>query len=143
MRILGIDYGDRKIGLAVSDPLGWTAQGLETVRYTNISNALKRIEEVINNYSVEKIVVGLPKNMNGTFGPRTEKTFEFIKQLKVFFNSEIVTWDERLSTVAAENILISGNMRREKRKNIVDTVAASYILQGYLDSTANKKPQDE
>lgn len=139
MRILGIDYGDRKIGLAVSDPLGWTAQGLETVRYFNISTALNRIKEIVNSYNIEKIVVGLPKNMNGTFGPRTEKTFEFIEELKKFFTKEIVTWDERLSTVAAENILISGNMRREKRKNIIDTIAAAYILQGYLDSPANKK----
>lgn len=139
MRILGIDYGDRKIGLAVSDPLGWTAQGLETVRYFNISTALNRIKEIVNSYNIEKIVVGLPKNMNGTFGPRTERTFEFIEELKKFFTKEIVTWDERLSTVAAENILISGNMRREKRKNIIDTIAAAYILQGYLDSPANKK----
>lgn len=143
MRILGIDYGDRKIGLAISDPFGWTAQGLETVRYKSISTALKRIEDVIEEYGVDRVVVGLPKNMNGTSGPRTVKTFEFIELLKVFFNKEIQTWDERLSTVAAEKILISGNMRREKRKNVVDTVAASYILQGYLDSPANKKSQSE
>lgn len=137
MRILGIDYGDNKIGIAVSDPFGWTAQGLETIRYQKIETAIKRINEIISQYSVEKIVVGMPKNMNGTEGFRAEKTYAFIEKVKQIFDKEIIQWDERLSTVAAENILISGDMRRDKRKNVIDTVAAGLILQGYLDFLNN------
>jgi putative Holliday junction resolvase len=138
MRILGIDYGDSKIGIALSDPFGWTAQGLETIKYTDINAALKRIQEIITANNVDKIVIGFPKNMNGSVGPRGEKTIEFIELLKKFFDKEIIKWDERLTTVAAENLLISSNMRREKRKNVIDTVAATYILQGYLNFISNK-----
>lgn len=138
MRILGIDYGDNKIGLAVSDPLGWTAQGLETIKYDNINIALQKINEVIKNYQVDKIVVGFPKNMNGTVGIRGEKTLEFIEKLKKIFGNEIIQWDERLTTVQAEKMLISSNMRREKRKKVIDVVAATYILQGYLNYFSNK-----
>lgn len=138
MRILGIDYGDNKIGIAVSDPLGWTGQGLETIKYVDINIALNRINDIINKYEVEKIVVGMPKNMNGSEGFRAEKTRDFILKIKEIFDKEIIEWDERLSTVAAQNILISGDMRRDKRKGVIDTVAASIILQGYLDYLNNK-----
>lgn len=138
MRILGIDYGDVKIGIALSDPFGWTAQGLETIRYTQLKSALDKISAIIDEHKVEKIVIGMPKNMNGTMGPRTEKTFKFIDELKKRTHIEIVTWDERLSTVSAENLLISGNVKRDKRKGIIDTVAAKFILQSYLDFLANK-----
>lgn len=142
MRILGIDYGDNKIGIAMSDPFGWTAQGLETIKYKDIKLAIAKIKEIILKYDVDKIVVGMPKNMNGSNGIRVEKTKVFIDRLKEFFNKDIVEWDERLSTVAAENILIAGDMRREKRKNVIDTVAASIILQGYLDFLSNSKKSE-
>lgn len=133
MRILGIDYGDRKIGIAVSDAFGWTAQGIETIRYENIEDALSRIKELIGKYKPEKIVVGMPKNMNGSIGFRGEKTIEFVDMLRVFYDSDIITWDERLSTVFAEKLLISADVSRNKRKKVIDTIAAAFILQGYLD----------
>lgn len=139
MRILGIDYGDKKIGVAISDPFGWTAQGLETIKYNDVNTALKRIQQIIREYNVSKIVVGIPKNMNGTLGQRAQKTLQFIEDLRKIFNNEIIEWDERLSTVVAENILISADISRKKRKDIVDTMAASYILQGYLDFLNIKK----
>ena len=143
MRILGIDYGDSKIGVAVSDPFGWTAQGLGTIKYNDIDIAINRLTQIISEYDVQKIVVGLPKNMNGTIGIRGEKTFEFIERLKGLFDKEIVTWDERLTTVSAENLLISGNVRRDKRKMVIDTVAAKFILQGYLDYLSNQIKNNE
>jgi putative Holliday junction resolvase len=138
MRVLGIDYGDVKIGVALSDPLGWTAQGFETIRYSQLNTALDRIISIINEYEIERIVVGMPKNMNGSMGPRSEKTLGFINMLKERTKTEIVTWDERLSTVSAEKLLINGNVKRQKRKGIIDTVAAKYILQNYLDYLSNK-----
>lgn len=142
MRILGIDYGDKRIGTAVSDPFGWTAQGIGTIHYNDINTAIEKIVQLINKYSVEKLVVGMPKNMNGTIGPRCEKTFEFIELLKNATDKEIIEWDERLTTAAAENVLIGSNMRREKRKKVIDTVAATYILQGYLNYLS-AKPNNE
>jgi len=143
LRILGIDYGDSKIGVAVSDPFGWTAQGLGTIKYNDIDIAINRLTQIISEYDVQKIVVGLPKNMNGTIGIRGEKTFEFIERLKGLFDKEIITWDERLTTVSAENLLISGNVRRDKRKMVIDTVAAKFILQGYLDYLSNQIKNNE
>ncbi|HEX3029855.1 MAG TPA: Holliday junction resolvase RuvX [Clostridia bacterium] len=136
MRILGIDYGDSRIGMAVSDPMGWTAQGLETIKNagTNWSH-LERILDVIREYNVDKIVVGFPKNMNGTIGPRGEKTLEFIEKLKEKVNNaEIIKWDERLTTVAANKTMHEMGIKTSKKKNMVDRIAAVYILQGYLDS---------
>lgn len=143
MRILGIDYGDRKIGIAVSDPFGWTAQGIKTIKYTDIEAAIQEINEIIKQYSVEKILVGFPKNMNGTTGVRGEKTFEFIDKLKETFTKEIITWDERLTTVAAKNVLIGADMSRKKRKEVEDTIAATFILQGYLDFLSNVSNKNE
>lgn len=139
MRILGIDYGDNKIGIAVSDPFGWTAQGLEVIRNQTLNGVLNRIKDIIEKYNIEKIVVGFPLNMNGTVGPRGEMTLEFIEQLKSIFKYEIIKWDERLTTTSAENVLISANVRRDKRKNIIDKIAATYILQSYLDFLTNNK----
>ncbi len=134
MRIMGLDVGDKTIGIAVSDPLGWTAQGVETIRRTNIKADLRRLEELVKEKEVHKMIVGLPKNMNGTLGPQSEKVLEFVERLKKRFSTlEIILWDERLTTVAAERTLISADMRREKRKLVIDMVAATYILQGYLD----------
>ncbi|WP_094547085.1 Holliday junction resolvase RuvX [Petroclostridium xylanilyticum] len=134
MRIMGIDYGDSRVGIAVSDPMGWTAQGLETITEKKQEKVFERLLELIKLYNVEKIVVGFPKNMNGTIGPRGELTHKFVENLRQKTDIEIVLWDERLTTVAAHRMLNETNVRGKKRKQVVDTVAAGYILQGYLDS---------
>lgn len=134
MRILGIDYGDSRIGLAISDPFGWTAQGLETLSSKNgLKDPLERIKEIITQYGVEKIVIGYPLNMDGTEGARTEKTNEFIDKLSKLADIEIVKWDERLTTVAAQRTMTETGVKTSKKKGIVDQIAAVYILQGYLD----------
>lgn len=138
MRILGLDVGDRTIGVAMSDPLGWTAQGIKTIKRTNLKNDIKEIEDICNEYKVDKIVSGLPKNMNGTLGPQSEKVTKFCDILKKQLGKEIIMWDERLTTVAAQKAMIEGDLSRAKRKKIVDKIAAIYILQGYLDSVYNK-----
>ena len=138
MRILGLDVGDRTIGVAVSDPLGWTAQGIKTIKRSNLKNDIKEIQDICNEYKVEKIVSGLPKNMNGTLGPQSEKVTEFCDILEKGTGKEIIMWDERLTTVAAHKAMIEGDLSRAKRKKIVDKIAAIYILQGYLDSVYNK-----
>ncbi|MDD2573658.1 MAG: Holliday junction resolvase RuvX [Bacillota bacterium] len=137
MRILGLDPGDRAIGVAVSDSFGWTAQALETIIRKDIKADIERIMELIREWEVEKIVMGFPKNMNSTIGPQGEKAVEFAKKLEEATGLEVVLWDERLSTVAAEKLLIEGEVRRNKRKKVIDKVAASIILQGYLDSLGN------
>lgn len=135
MRILGIDYGDNRTGLAISDPLGWTAQGLETIETKNgLEKLLEKIEKIIQEYKVEKIVVGFPLNMNGSVGEQGKKTDEFIKIIKDKFGLPVIKWDERLTTVAAQKIMIESNVKKRERKKVVDTISASYILQGYLDS---------
>jgi putative holliday junction resolvase len=137
MRILGIDYGDSRIGVAVSDPMGWTAQGLETVKCKDsLKKALARIMEIIAQYEVKAIVVGYPLNMNGTKGPRTERTEEFIKKLLTFGEFNIIKWDERLTTVSAHRAMNELGIKASNKKNIVDTMSAVFILQGYLDSKA-------
>ncbi|MCC5911488.1 MAG: Holliday junction resolvase RuvX [Clostridiaceae bacterium] len=134
MRIMGLDVGDKRTGVALSDLMGWTAQGLETIERVSIKKDITRIVEITEEYKVEKIVVGLPKNMNGTVGPQGEKVMDFVERLKKRVNIEIVLWDERLTTVAAEKSLIKADVSRKKRKTVIDKVAATYILQGYLDS---------
>ncbi len=134
MRVLGIDYGDSRTGIAISDPMGWTAQGLETIAGKGKKKVVGHIIEIIEEYDVDKIVIGLPKNMNGTVGERGELTLAFIEKLKKKTDIAIIQWDERLTTVAAHRTLNETNVRGKKRKAIVDTVAATYILQGYLDS---------
>ncbi|KXG74038.1 Holliday junction resolvase RuvX [Thermotalea metallivorans] len=134
MRIMGLDIGDKTIGVAISDLLGLTAQGVETIRRTNIKEDLKKLETLIINKEVDKIVVGLPKNMNGTVGPQGEKVLAFVERMRQHFSQEIILWDERLTTVAAEKTLIDADVSRGKRKQVIDMVAATYILQGYLDS---------
>ncbi len=134
MRIIGIDYGDARVGIAVSDPLGYTAQGVETVPNKVYAKMLARVVEIIKEYNAEKIVVGLPKNMNGTLGERSVISQQFADELKGYFpEAEIVMWDERLSTVQAAGVLNVTNTRGKNRKNVIDTVAASIILQSYLD----------
>ena len=141
MRIIGLDYGTKTVGVALSDPLGITAQGVETItrkEENKLRKTLARIEQIITENTVEKIVVGFPKNMNNTIGPQGEKVLSFVDELKDFlvknsFDIEIVMQDERLTTVSAERILIEGIMSRKKRKKVIDKVAATYILQSYLD----------
>ncbi|MBP1888608.1 putative Holliday junction resolvase [Clostridium moniliforme] len=138
MRILGLDVGQKTIGVAISDPLGYTAQGITTIRRTKKINDIEEVKRICNEYSVETIVVGLPKNMNGSIGFAGEKIQEFSELLKESINLEIVFWDERLTTVAAHRAMLEADLSRGKRKKIVDKVAATYILQGYLDRIANK-----
>lgn len=132
-RILGLDVGDKYIGVAISDILGVTAQGLTTIKRESNVKTFEAIEKMINEHNINKIVVGLPKNMNGSIGPQGEKVQKFANKLKNKFKIDIIYIDERLTTVAAENLLIEANVSREKRKQVIDKVAASYILQTYLD----------
>lgn len=132
-RIMGLDVGDKTIGVAVSDPLGITAQGITTINRVGLKRDLKELETLINEYEVNKIVVGFPKNMNNTVGTQGEKVLKFVEKLKNKFKMDIILQDERLTTVSAERVLIEGDMSRKKRKKIVDKVAATYILQSYLD----------
>lgn len=134
MRVLGIDYGDSRIGVAVSDPMGWTAQGLETVKCKDsLRKAIERIMEIIKQYEIKDIVIGYPLNMNGTAGPRTERTEAFIKKLLELGDFNIVKWDERLTTVSAHRAMNELGVKASNKKNIVDTMSAVFILQGYLD----------
>ena len=142
MRILGLDYGSKTVGVAVSDPLGFTAQGVEIIRRKSenkMRQTLARIEELIAQYQVEEIVLGLPKNMNNTLGDRAEKSLELKETLERRTGLPVVMWDERLTTVSANRVLMETGVRRENRKEHVDEIAAVFILQGYLDYLANKK----
>lgn len=134
MRILGLDYGDARIGVAISDELGWTAQGLEVIQVQSDADAVRRIGQLIQAYHVDSIVLGLPKNMNGTIGPRGECSIAFAEKLKKTFALPVVLWDERLSTVAAERTLLAADVSRKKRKRVRDKMAAAIILQSYLDA---------
>ena len=137
MRILGLDYGSKTVGVAVSDPLGLTAQSVETIwrkQENKLRQTLARIEELAAEYQAEKIVLGLPKNMNNTIGERAEKTLEFREMLERRTGLPVVMWDERLTTVEAERTLLEASVRRENRKQYLDQLAAVFILQGYLDS---------
>lgn len=136
MRILGLDYGSKTVGVAVSDPLGLTAQGVEIIRRKSESKqrqTLARIEELAKEYQAEKIVLGFPKHMNNTIGDRAEKSLEFAEVLKRRTGLPVVMWDERLTTAEAERTLMETGVRRENRKQYLDQMAAVLILQGYLD----------
>lgn len=139
MRIMGLDFGSKTVGVAVSDPLGITAQGLEIIQRkeeNKLRRTYARIEELIVEYQVEEIVLGLPKNMNATEGERAELTREFKDGLERRTGLTVVLWDERLTTVAADKAMMEAGIRRERRKDYVDMIAASLILQGYLDYKA-------
>lgn len=136
-RIMGLDVGDKTIGVAVSDLMGLTAQGVKTVKRIGKKKDIEALKEIIKERQVTKIVSGLPKNMNGTLGPQGEKVIKFCELLQEETGITIEYWDERLSTVAAERTLIQGNVRRENRKSVIDMVAAVIILQGYLDRQRN------
>ncbi len=145
MRIIGLDFGSKTVGVAVSDELLITAQGIEIVRRKSenkLRQTLARIEELIKEYNVEKIVLGFPKNMNNSEGERCEKTLEFKEMLERRTELTVELWDERLTTVAADNLMMEAGIRRENRKEYVDQIAASFILQGYLDYLQNEKNQE-
>ena len=149
MRVLGLDYGSKTVGVAVSDPLGLTALGVEIIRRKSenkMRQTQARIEELIREYQVEKIVLGLPKNMNNTLGDRAEKSLELKKTLERRTGLAVVMWDERLTTVSANRVLMETGVRREKRKDYVDEIAAIFILQNYLDymyHTEKQNPAEE
>lgn len=137
MRIMGLDFGSRTVGVAVSDLLMVTAQGVEIIRRkeeNKLRQTYARIEELVKEYDVEYIVLGYPKNMNNTIGERAIKTEEFMQNLKRRTGLEVILWDERLTTVAADRAMLEGGLRREERKEYVDMIAAVFILQGYMDS---------
>ena len=143
LRILGLDYGDKTVGVAVSDPFGWTAQGVEIIRRANpneYKQSIGRINELIEEYGVEKIILGYPKNMDNSEGPRCEKTRAYKERLERRFPKiPVILWDERLSTVAAERSLHEETYDRNKIKAVIDKMAAVHILQGYLNSIANNE----
>lgn len=142
MRIMGLDYGTKTVGVAISDALCLTAQGIETIERkeeNKLRRTCARIEELIREYEVGGIVLGFPKHMNNDIGERAEKSLEFKEMLKRRTGLEVIMWDERLTTVAAERTLIESNVRRENRKKYIDKIAAVFILQGYLDSLNMKK----
>ncbi|NGQ94231.1 Holliday junction resolvase RuvX [Brevibacillus sp. SYP-B805] len=134
MRIMGLDVGDRTIGVAVSDEMGWTAQGVETIRRQSNDKDIARLQALIEAYQVAEIVVGLPKNMNGTIGPRGESCQAFAEMVARRTSLPVKLWDERLTTMAAERMLIAADVSRQKRKKVIDKMAATLILQGYLDA---------
>lgn len=136
MRIMGLDYGSKTIGVAVSDALLWTAQGIKTIRRSN--KEIDELRKLISDFEVREIVLGYPKNMDGTLGTRCELTDEFAGVLRQEFGLPVVLWDERLSTVAAQRSLIEADVSRAKRKLVIDKMAAVFILQGYLDSRHNR-----
>lgn len=136
-----MDLGQKTIGIAVSDPMGWTAQAVEVIRRDgNVNSEIRRLQELIKEYGVELILLGLPKNMNGTVGDQGKKAMDYASMLGEKLGLPVKLWDERLSTVAAGRVLLEADMSRSKRKKNIDKVAAAVILQGYLDSRANSSP---
>jgi putative Holliday junction resolvase len=136
MKVIGLDVGTKTIGVAVSDELGWTAQGVTTLMWdeANLNEGVKLISQLVTDFKAQKIVLGLPKNMDGSLGERAQKVKELAEKLKQELGVPIQLWDERLSTVAAEKILLAGDVSRKKRKKVIDKMAAGLILQNYLDS---------
>ncbi len=142
MRIMGLDFGSKTVGVAISDPLLITAQGIEIIRRQDenkLRKTLARIEELIVQYEVSEIVLGFPKNMNDTIGERAELSLEFKEKLERRSGLPVTMWDERLTTVAADKAMMEAGIRREHRKEYVDKIAAVFILQGYLDYLKNEK----
>ncbi|WP_077603127.1 Holliday junction resolvase RuvX [Oceanobacillus sojae] len=136
MKVIGLDVGSKTIGVAISDALGWTAQGLTTIYWdeNEFSSADKELQTIIEDSEVSRVVVGLPKNMNGSIGERGEASERYAAYLEEKYNLPVVLWDERLTTMAAERVLLEADMSRKKRKKVIDKMAAVMILQGYLDS---------
>lgn len=137
MRIMGLDYGTKTVGVAISDSLLLTAQGIETIQIAQAGKLRKtyaRIESLIKEYEVDRIVLGFPKNMNNTEGERCQATVEFKEKLEARTGLPVILWDERQTTISAERVLQESGVRREDRKQYIDKIAAVFILQGYLDS---------
>lgn len=144
MRYMGLDYGTKTIGVAISDPLCYTAQGIETITRkdpTNLIDSMRRIQELIDAYQIDCIVVGMPINMNNTEGERVKGTNYFVNKLRKEFNVEVDTFDERLSTISANRILEESNVHSSKRKDVIDKIAATIILQTYMDLRSNQNKQ--
>ncbi|MGJ9457054.1 Holliday junction resolvase RuvX [Oceanobacillus sp. CF4.6] len=135
MKIVGLDVGSKTIGVAVSDAFGWTAQGLTTIKWNEleIHSADEELKSIIETHEIGKAIVGLPKNMNGTIGERGEASQRYAKHIENVHGIPTELWDERLSTVAAERVLLEADMSRKKRKKVIDKIAAVMILQGYLN----------
>lgn len=136
MKLIGLDVGSKTIGVAISDELGFTAQGLTTIQWdeNNLRSADEKLKQIINEHEVGKAIIGLPKNMNGTIGERGEASKRFAKHMEKVHHIPAVLWDERLTTMAAERILLEADVSRKKRKKVIDKMAAAMILQSYLDS---------
>ena len=137
MRIIGLDVGTKTIGVAVSDVMGWTAQGVTTVKRSDPDSDVAEIKRYIDEYEAEQVMIGLPLNMNGSAGPSVDMVRQFGEQLAAVITIPIVYRDERLSTMAAERYLLEGDVSRKKRKKVIDKMAAVFVLQGYLDYLAN------
>ncbi|MEN2465064.1 Holliday junction resolvase RuvX [Ornithinibacillus sp. FSL M8-0202] len=135
MKIMGLDVGSKTIGVAISDELGWTAQGLTTIKWdeNDIHSADSQLKTIIDEHNISKVVIGLPKNMNGTIGERGEASQRFAAYMEEKYNLQTILWDERLTTMAAERVLLEADVSRKKRKKVIDKMAAMMILQGYLD----------
>lgn len=142
MRIMALDVGDKTIGVAVSDSLGWTAQGVEVIRRTSRKADFARLAELIKQYEVTSIVVGYPKNMNGTIGPRARLSAEFAQELAGHTGLPVRLWDERLTTMEAERMLLTADVSRAKRKKVIDKMAAVLILQNYLQAQIAKTEKE-
>lgn len=138
---MGLDIGTRTIGIAISDELGMTAQGLKTLRRKTIKEDFKEIAAIIRQFEIERIIVGLPQNMDGTLGSQAEKVLGWIDDLKDRIDIPVATWDERLSTVGASRVLLEADLSRQKRKKVIDKLAAVFILQGYLDQSRRKNDE--
>lgn len=134
VRFMGLDVGDRRIGVAVSDELGMFAQGIEVIERRDIPQDMEKIRLLLDEYRISELVVGIPWMLNGTLGIQGEKVMTFVESLKEFLDVPIALWDERLSSRAAEQVLLEANMRRDKRKKVIDRLAAAIILQNYMDS---------
>jgi len=139
IRIAGLDVGDKTIGVALSDELGWTAQGLEVIRRRSLDEDMARLAAIARQYGVERWVVGMPRNMNGTYGPRAELTREFMHELQERLGLPVEAYDERMTTMVAEKVLLTADVSRAKRKQVIDKMAAAVILQGYLDAQAARR----
>ena len=142
-RILGIDYGEKRIGLALSDPLRITAQGIDTPERRGWQEDLRAIREIVTRQQVERVIVGLPRRMDGTIGRQAQRVLDFVRILAEGIGLPVETWDERLTTVAAERALLEGSVRRSKRKLLRDRLAAVFILQGYLDARSSRLEKTE
>ena len=138
MKIMGLDIGSKTIGVAVSDDMGWTAQGVTTIIRRDIKGDLRELKSLLNKYNASEIVVGLPKNMDGTIGKQAEEVLDLAERIRADLNIPVTPWDERLSTRAATRTLIEADVSRKKRKKVIDKMAAVFILQGFLDSRTKK-----